>query len=72
MARGYADYIDSLCNGTIQDHFEKWVPIHVTGLSSYPDPISFFLTLALTRKNDLTSNHGCPRGSGIFILPKIT
>lgn len=51
VARGYSGYIDSLFNGTIQKHFEEWVPINVSGLSSYPDVISFGLTIALTSNN---------------------
>lgn len=48
VARGYSGYIDSLVNGTIQSHFRQWMPMNVTGLSSYPDFLAFGITLLLT------------------------
>lgn len=48
VARGYSLYIDSLVNGTIQDHFREWMPMDITGFSKYPDFLAFGITLLLT------------------------
>ncbi|XP_054162777.1 cationic amino acid transporter 2-like [Oppia nitens] len=47
VARGYSGYIDALFNGTIAEHFERWLPINMSGMSAYPDVLSFCLTILL-------------------------
>lgn len=41
VARGYSGYLDSLVNGTIQNHFRDAMPINAAGLSQYPDFLAF-------------------------------
>ncbi|GFU54964.1 high affinity cationic amino acid transporter 1 [Nephila pilipes] len=48
VARGYSEYIDSMFNQTIARHLNRTLPIHVESLSSYPDFLSFGITLLLT------------------------
>ncbi|XP_054161565.1 cationic amino acid transporter 2-like [Oppia nitens] len=48
VARAYSVYLDALCGGTISKHLRQWVPINVSELGSYPDPLAFALTLVLT------------------------
>lgn len=50
VARGYSNYIDSLANGTIKNHLRYYMPINVSGLSSYPDFLAFLITFLLTSK----------------------
>lgn len=48
VARGYSGYLDSLTNGTIAYHFEKWMPLGIPHMSAYPDLLAFSITLFLT------------------------
>ncbi|GIY77541.1 high affinity cationic amino acid transporter 1, partial [Caerostris darwini] len=48
VARGYSDYLDSMFNQTMARHLNATLPIHVESLSSYPDFLSFGITLLLT------------------------
>lgn len=48
VARGYSNYIDSLVDGAIQSNLRNWMPIDVSGLSSYPDFLAFIITFSLT------------------------
>lgn len=48
VARGYSGYIDSLLNKTIENFFRDKMPINVPHMSSYPDFLSFGITMLLT------------------------
>ncbi len=37
VARAFSSYFDSLVDNQIQNFFKKHMPIHITGLSPYPD-----------------------------------
>ncbi|XP_077532799.1 cationic amino acid transporter 2-like [Haemaphysalis longicornis] len=47
VARGYSGYLDSLLNHTIERHMLEWMPVGVTGLSSYPDFFALGITVFL-------------------------
>ncbi|XP_054161649.1 cationic amino acid transporter 2-like [Oppia nitens] len=48
VARAYSVYLDALCSGTISRHLRQWVPMNLSGLGPYPDPLACGLTLILT------------------------
>ena len=48
MARAWSAYFDSLVNYTIQNAFKEHLPMHVSGLSPYPDFFALAITLFLT------------------------
>ncbi|XP_042911215.1 high affinity cationic amino acid transporter 1 isoform X2 [Parasteatoda tepidariorum] len=48
VARGYSGYIDTIFNGTIARHLNETMPMHLSGLSSFPDFLAFGITLLLT------------------------
>lgn len=48
VARGYSNYIDSLLNGVIQKTLQNYMPINISGLSTYPDFLAFGITFVLT------------------------
>lgn len=47
VARGYSEYIDSLCNGAISSKLESMIPINVQYLSKYPDILAAVIILIL-------------------------
>ena len=51
MARAWSAYFDSLVNNTIQNAFKEHLPMHVSGLSPYPDFFALAITLFLTGKH---------------------
>lgn len=48
VARAWSAYFDSLINNTIQNAFKEHIPMHVSGLSPYPDFFALAITLFLT------------------------
>ncbi|XP_048250128.1 cationic amino acid transporter 3-like isoform X1 [Haliotis rufescens] len=48
VARAWSSYFDSLVDNKIQDFFKENMPMHVSGLSEYPDFFAFSITLVLT------------------------
>lgn len=47
VARGYSEYIDSLCNGVISSKLEQLIPIDIEYLSKYPDILAALIILLL-------------------------
>jgi hypothetical protein len=48
VARAFSTYFDSLINNQIQNFFIKHFPMHLSGLSPYPDFFAFAITLLIT------------------------
>ncbi|XP_041378404.1 high affinity cationic amino acid transporter 1-like isoform X2 [Gigantopelta aegis] len=48
VARAWSAYFDSLLDYKIKNYFNATMPIHVDGLSDYPDFFAFGITLLLT------------------------
>ncbi|XP_054161650.1 cationic amino acid transporter 2-like [Oppia nitens] len=48
VARAYSVYLDALFDGKMSSYMLEKVPMHVSELGQYPDPLSFILTLILT------------------------
>jgi amino acid transporter len=49
VAKGYSLYLDVLLNNTVQNHLQEWFPMPFgSHFSSYPDLMSFSITLILT------------------------
>ncbi|KAK7476108.1 hypothetical protein BaRGS_00032662 [Batillaria attramentaria] len=48
VARAWSTYFDSLIDNRIQNTFKENMPMHITGLSGYPDFFAFGITLLLT------------------------
>ncbi|XP_013783291.1 cationic amino acid transporter 3-like isoform X2 [Limulus polyphemus] len=48
VARGYSGYIDSLINNSVQNKLKELLPLHLHGISEYPDFLSLGVTLLLT------------------------
>jgi hypothetical protein len=50
VAKGMANYIDSLCNNTVAKAVTDIMPISVSFLGTYPDFLAFVLVLLITSK----------------------
>lgn len=50
VAKGMANYIDSLCNNTMAETMTRIAPINVSFLADYPDIFAFTLVLLITSK----------------------
>ncbi|OWR47368.1 hypothetical protein KGM_201174 [Danaus plexippus plexippus] len=48
VAKGMANYIDSLCNNTMAETMTRIAPINVSFLADYPDIFAFTLVLLIT------------------------
>ncbi|KAL5013712.1 hypothetical protein ScPMuIL_007982 [Solemya velum] len=48
VARAWSSYFDSMLDKKIQHYFEEHLPMHIGGLSKYPDFFAFAITLVLT------------------------
>ncbi|XP_045497938.1 cationic amino acid transporter 3 [Colias croceus] len=48
VAKGMANYIDSLCNNSMANTMTRIAPIHVSFLADYPDFFAFGLVLLIT------------------------
>ncbi len=48
VARAFSSYFDSLIDNKIQNFFLEHMPMHVPGLSKYPDFFAFAITLLIT------------------------
>ncbi|CAG9562219.1 unnamed protein product [Danaus chrysippus] len=48
VAKGMANYIDSLCNNTMAETMTRIAPINVSFLADYPDIFAFALVLLIT------------------------
>jgi amino acid transporter len=48
VARAFSTYFDSLIDNSIQNFFKEHMPMHISGLSPYPDFFAFLITLIIT------------------------
>jgi amino acid transporter len=48
VARAFSSYFDSLIENKIQNFFLEHMPMHIPGLSKYPDFFAFAITLLIT------------------------
>ncbi|GBP33885.1 Cationic amino acid transporter 2 [Eumeta japonica] len=48
VAKGMANYIDSLCNNTMATAMTQWAPIDISFLAGYPDFFAFLLVMLIT------------------------
>ncbi|XP_041979236.1 cationic amino acid transporter 3 [Aricia agestis] len=48
VAKGMANYIDSLCNNTMAKTMTEWAPMRIGFMADYPDFFAFFLVLLIT------------------------